>query len=135
MKKRYLPVLYTIALLVFPAQTLSAGDIRVGAAAVKITPPQGAPMAGYYYNRQAEGVHDDLFAKALVFEEGETLAATVVELANGSVGYAPNRKAYPEGAYEVISARCGPGSGELLVDTATRILVDLHRNARTLQEP
>jgi hypothetical protein len=59
----------------------------------------------------------------------------VVELANGSVGYVPNRKAYPEGAYEVISARCGPGSGELLVDTATRILVDLHRNARTLQEP
>ena len=35
-------------------------------------------MAGYYYNRQAEGVHDHLFAKALVFEEGETLAATVV---------------------------------------------------------
>jgi len=59
----------------------------------------------------------------------------VVELANGSVGYVPNRKTYPEGAYEVISARCGPGSGELLVDTATRILVDLHRNAKTLQVP
>jgi hypothetical protein len=59
----------------------------------------------------------------------------VVELANGSVGYVPNRKSYPEGAYEVISARCGAGSGELLVDTATRVLVDLHRNAVNLQTP
>lgn len=52
MKKRCLPGLYTLALLVFPAQTLPAGDTRVGAAAVKVTSPQGAPMAGYYYNRQ-----------------------------------------------------------------------------------
>jgi hypothetical protein len=59
----------------------------------------------------------------------------VVELANGSVGYVPNRKSYPEGAYEVISARCGPGSGERLVDTATQILVNLHRKAMNHRLP
>lgn len=47
----------------------------------------------------------------------------VAELANGSVGYVPNRKAYPEGAYEPESARCGPGSGEMMVDAATRLLL------------
>ncbi len=49
----------------------------------------------------------------------------VAGLANGSVGYVPNRKAYPEGAYEAESARCGAGSGELMVDAATRMLVAL----------
>ncbi|HWQ54830.1 MAG TPA: neutral/alkaline non-lysosomal ceramidase N-terminal domain-containing protein [Bryobacteraceae bacterium] len=50
----------------------------------------------------------------------------IAELANGSVGYVPNRKAYPEGAYESESARCGEGSGEMMVDAATRMLVALH---------
>ena len=55
----------------------AAEDLRVGAAAVVITPPVGTPMAGYYFERAAEGVHDDLFAKALVLEQGETKAALV----------------------------------------------------------
>ena len=36
---------------------------------VDITPPRGCPMAGYYSVRGAEGTHDPLFAKALVFEK------------------------------------------------------------------
>ena len=55
-----------------------ASTLRGGAAAVKITPPKGAPLAGYYYNRAAEGVHDDLFAKALVLEHEGTKVAFVV---------------------------------------------------------
>ena len=51
----------------------------------------------------------------------------VSELANGSIGYVPNRKAYAEGAYEVISARCGPGCGEALADAAIRLLADMKR--------
>ena len=50
---------------------------RIGAAAVVITPPLGTPMAGYYFDRAAEGVHDELFAKALVLEQGGTRAALV----------------------------------------------------------
>ena len=51
----------------------------------------------------------------------------VSELANGSPSYVPNRKAYAEGAYEVISARCGPGCGEALADAAIRILAEMKR--------
>ena len=50
-----------------------------------------------------------------------------VTLANGSIGYIPNKSAYPEGNYEVESARVASGSGELLVTTALRLLADLHR--------
>lgn len=46
----------------------------------------------------------------------------IAELANGSIGYVPNRPAYAEGNYEVVSARCAEGSGELLVEAAGRLL-------------
>jgi hypothetical protein len=44
------------------------------------------------------------------------------ELANGSVGYVPTKLAYTQGNYEVISARCAAGSGEMLVDEAAKQL-------------
>jgi len=50
----------------------------------------------------------------------------IAELANGSIGYIPNRAAYAEGNYEPISSRCAPGSGELLVESAVRQLKRLH---------
>jgi neutral ceramidase len=46
----------------------------------------------------------------------------IAELANGSIGYIPNRAAYVEGNYEPVSARCAAGSGELLVESAVRQL-------------
>jgi hypothetical protein len=46
----------------------------------------------------------------------------IAELANGSVGYVPSRQAYPQGNYEVVSARVAEGSGERLVDAALRQL-------------
>jgi hypothetical protein len=46
----------------------------------------------------------------------------IAELANGSVGYVPNRVAYPQGNYEVVSARVAEGSGEMLVDAALEML-------------
>lgn len=53
----------------------------------------------------------------------------VIELANGSIGYIPNRSAYAEGNYEVVSARVAEGAGERLVSAAARHLSDLHRSA------
>ena len=50
----------------------------------------------------------------------------VAELANGWVSYVPDRKAYPEGSYEVMSARCAPGCGEKMVEAAVRMLVELN---------
>jgi len=49
----------------------------------------------------------------------------IAELANGSVGYVPNREAYPQGNYEVVSARCEVGSGEKLVETAIALLKEV----------
>ncbi len=50
----------------------------------------------------------------------------IVELANGSIGYIPNKSAYPESNYEVWSARCAAGSGEMLVSVATKLLSEMH---------
>jgi len=49
----------------------------------------------------------------------------IAELANGSIGYIPNRRAYPQGNYEVVSARCAAGSGEMLVAAAIRMLKEI----------
>lgn len=46
----------------------------------------------------------------------------IAELANGSVGYVPTRRAWAQGNYEVVSARCAEGSGELLTAAAARLL-------------
>jgi neutral ceramidase len=46
----------------------------------------------------------------------------IAELANGSIGYIPNQEAWPQGNYEVVSARCEAGSGEKLMETALRLL-------------
>ena len=54
-----------------------AKTFQVGAAAVVITPPNGIPMAGYYSPRGSEGVLDDLFAKALVMDDGKKAVALV----------------------------------------------------------
>jgi hypothetical protein len=49
----------------------------------------------------------------------------IAELANGSIGYIPNKPAYVQGNYEVVSARCAEGSGEMLVEAAVRLLKEL----------
>ncbi len=58
-----------------------AAELRVGVAEVSITPAPGIPMAGYYAERGAQGVHDDLHAKAIVLEcAGEKAALVVLDL-------------------------------------------------------
>ena len=47
----------------------------------------------------------------------------VIELANGSEDYIPDRKAFLEGNYEPVSARCAPGSGEILVSNTVKELM------------
>jgi hypothetical protein len=46
----------------------------------------------------------------------------IAELANGSIGYVPNREAFPQGNYEIVSARNEIGSGEKLIETALKLL-------------
>jgi neutral ceramidase len=75
LKTAQLSFLLAGALLV--SLTSFADDLRIGAAAVKITPPIGASMAGYYYDRGVEKIHDDLYAKALVVEKNGVKIAIV----------------------------------------------------------
>jgi hypothetical protein len=67
---------------------------KVGAATVSITPTVGTPMAGYYFERKSEGVHDDLFAKAIVFDHGGVRAALVsLDLISTSSGMVEDARA------------------------------------------
>ena len=49
----------------------------------------------------------------------------IAELANGAIGYIPNQEAYAQGNYEVVSARCAAGSGEMLAEAALKLLKEL----------
>jgi len=53
-------------------------QLQAGSAEVAITPPLGVSMAGYYHDRKADDILDDLFATALVLSSGATAAAIVV---------------------------------------------------------
>src|SRR5437868_3166026 len=66
-----------VLLLAFSLSLQAQTSLRAGAAQVAITPPVGAPMAGYYHSRAAEGVLDDLYAKALVLDDGSSKVALV----------------------------------------------------------
>jgi len=49
----------------------------------------------------------------------------VIELANDGPGYIPTRKAFAEGSYETVNSRIQPGSGEMMVEAAVRLLKEL----------
>jgi len=52
--------------------------MKVGVSSVNITPPIGVPMAGYSAREEAaKGIHDDLYAKVIVFDDGDAKAALV----------------------------------------------------------
>jgi len=63
----------------------------------------------------------------LAIKKSSPYAHTLIaELANGSIGYIPDKSAYAQGNYEVVSARCAEGSGEMLVERALRLLQAVH---------
>lgn len=49
----------------------------------------------------------------------------VIELSNQAIGYVPNKKAFPQGGYEVENSRLAPGGGEMLADAAIKMLKEL----------
>ena len=51
--------------------------VQAGSAAVDITPPVGSRLAGQFEDRFAETVHDPLYARALVLDDGRTRVAVV----------------------------------------------------------
>jgi Neutral/alkaline non-lysosomal ceramidase, N-terminal len=51
---------------------------RAGAAASDITPPLGVSINGYFNDRVAKRIHDELHARCLVLDDGKTRLALVV---------------------------------------------------------
>ena len=52
--------------------------IRAGISEVNITPPVGVSMCGFAARKgPSEAIHDELFARALVLDNGETQVAIV----------------------------------------------------------
>ena len=80
-------------LLLFAVFTLAApaekGRLRAGAAKVEITPPEDAALPMYGYAGRTDGhsgVHDPLFFRAIVVDDGERQAALVA----GDIGATPH---------------------------------------------
>lgn len=104
---------------------------------VSVAERQGAPIAAEVQVLTIGGqvavvaLPGEIFTElGLAIKLGSPFAWTaIVTLANDSPGYIPDRKAYAQGAYEVVSAQVAAGSGELLVDAATRALVE-HRHGQ-----
>src|SRR5947209_7407984 len=53
-------------------------QLLAGAATAVITPHLGASLCGSMLDRRAESIHDDLHARCLVLDDGETRLALVV---------------------------------------------------------
>jgi len=55
----------------------ASGELLAGAAAVDISPETNFDMGGYHVGRKATGVHDPLYARALVLKRGDLEEAIV----------------------------------------------------------
>lgn len=80
---RYLVSVLLLACLVTFGYNVNAvpaakNNLQVGTAKIKITPTTPIPMSGYGgRNDPFKGVHDDLYARAIVFSDGVNKAATI----------------------------------------------------------
>ncbi len=78
MKNRWitLAAAVIVVLAVTPAQ--SARVFKAGAAVSNITPPLDEPLVGGWDSPAAEHIHDELHARCLVLDDGETKLALVL---------------------------------------------------------
>jgi len=54
--------------------------VKAGVSRVCITPPLGTPLSGYFEPRYASGVHDELYATAVAFEDANKNKAVIIAL-------------------------------------------------------
>src|SRR6476660_7224443 len=88
--RQILSLIYLLAIVPYSALYTNATELRAGVARVYLTPPLSmkAPLGGYgaRMNRPAEGVHDRIFAKALVVSDGSRKFVLVTA---DMLGFAP----------------------------------------------
>lgn len=107
-----------------PGVGVHAAELKGGAARVDLTPPLDllAPLGGYgeRMSRPAEGVHDRIFAKALVFASGQQKFAIVTA---DIVGFPPTLKP------ELIERLAGGWSSDQILLLASHSHTSIEMNA------
>lgn len=96
-----------LAINFFPV--LSAQHVfKAGAVTVNITPAQPVPLSGYADRAQpSQGVHDSIYARAFVFEDGETSACIIqADLIGFSFEFADEINARIEKATGIPATHC-----------------------------
>ena len=102
---------------------MAAETFRAGFARVDITPPLGTPIVGYFEERHAQGVLDNLEANALAVSDGERTAVLIAADLLGIEGVAFNGELRrqiaaavnipPEAVYvHSTHTHTGPGAGK-----------------------
>lgn len=87
----------------------SSATLRAGAARAVVTPPLGVSLAGSYHDRRAVGLHDDLYARAFVVDDGHTQLAVV------SCDLIGVRASTVAGARRIVQERCGIPPDNVLI--------------------
>jgi hypothetical protein len=82
---------------------------RAGAAMSNLTPPLGISMNGYFNPRHAKHVHDELLARCLVLDDGETRLAIAV-CDNCLIP-----REVMDAAKRIIEERCGLSASHVLI--------------------
>ncbi len=81
-------------------------------------------------NAAIVGLPGEVFVElGMAIKESSPFETTlVVELTNIGIAYVPTKKAFTQGDYETVNSRLAPGGGELMVESAVRMLNELHEN-------
>jgi len=92
-----------LLLSAIPGELTAAGNtLLVGAAEVNITPTEPVPMSGYSSREEpSKGVHDDIFTRALVFQDGQNNRAALISVENIGI---------PESFWEDVTSSIEKGS-------------------------
>ena len=91
------------------------GAARAGITPLEANPPTQLGGYGDRAGKPAEGVHDTLWAKALVFDFGGEISAV---LTNDHIGYILTAGEYAKSGYEVTASFYGPGLADTLLAAA-----------------
>lgn len=84
--------------------------VRTGVSRICITPPLNTPLSGYYEPRYATGVHDDLYATAVAFDDGSSKAVVITLDLCGL-----KNQWWVDGCKKMISEYCGISAEAIII--------------------
>jgi len=109
------------------ANSEQTGVLQAGAAASNITPPLGEPIVGGWGSPPGENVHDELYARCLVLDDGEVRLALVI---CDSLGVA--REVY-DAARQILLQETGiPEANIMMAATHTHSSISARGNNRLI---